>query len=117
MTTRPAPTILQRALKACRPFFLSAALFSLFINLLMLVPPLYMLQVYDRVITSRSLDTLFMLTLIVVFLFIVMGAWKSCVLGCWCGSVIASTAWSIIVCSRRCSRTAYASPVVRVRSR
>ncbi|MDL4861933.1 type I secretion system permease/ATPase [Halomonas elongata] len=73
MTTRPAPTILQRALKACRPFFLSAALFSLFINLLMLVPPLYMLQVYDRVITSRSLDTLFMLTLIVVFLFIVMG--------------------------------------------
>ncbi|MFC0266603.1 type I secretion system permease/ATPase [Kushneria aurantia] len=45
----------------------------MFINLLMLVPPLYMLQVYDRVITSRSGDTLFMLTMIVVFLFLVMG--------------------------------------------
>ncbi|MGM8929926.1 type I secretion system permease/ATPase [Salinicola halophyticus] len=73
MTSRPAPTTLQRALKACRRLFLSAALFSLFINLLMLVPPLYMLQVYDRVITSRSVDTLLMLTLIVVFLFFVMG--------------------------------------------
>ncbi|KAA0018558.1 type I secretion system permease/ATPase [Salinicola corii] len=73
MTSRPVPTTLQRALKACRRLFLSAALFSLFINLLMLVPPLYMLQVYDRVITSRSVDTLFMLTLIVVFLFFVMG--------------------------------------------
>ncbi|SDG43778.1 ATP-binding cassette, subfamily C, EexD [Onishia taeanensis] len=47
--------------------------FSMFINLLMLVPPLYMLQVYDRVISSRSESTLLMLTLVVVFLFFVMG--------------------------------------------
>lgn len=50
-----------------------AGFFSLFINLLMLVPPLYMLQLYDRVLTSRSESTLYMLTLIVVVLFITMG--------------------------------------------
>ena len=47
--------------------------FSIFINLLMLVPPLYMLQVYDRVMISRSESTLLMLTLIVILLFITMG--------------------------------------------
>ena len=45
----------------------------MFINILMLVPPLYMLQLYDRVLGSRSQDTLIMLTLIVVVLFITMG--------------------------------------------
>ncbi|MBZ9540426.1 type I secretion system permease/ATPase [Modicisalibacter tunisiensis] len=73
MASRQEATDLQRALKACRGSFVSVGFFSMFINLLMLVPPLYMLQVYDRVIASRSEDTLFMLTLVVVFLFIVMG--------------------------------------------
>jgi ATP-binding cassette subfamily C exporter for protease/lipase/ATP-binding cassette subfamily C protein EexD len=49
-----------------RPFFVYAALFSLVINLLMLVPAIFMLQVYDRVITSRSLETLAMLLLFTV---------------------------------------------------
>lgn len=53
-----------------------AALFSCFVNLLMLTPPLYMLQLYDRVVTSRSLSTLFFLTLIVVVLFIMMGIFE-----------------------------------------
>ena len=48
-----------------RPFFLSAALFSLLINLLMLTPALFMLQVYDRVVTSRSHETLLMLVMLV----------------------------------------------------
>ena len=39
---------------------------SFFINLLMLASPLYMLQIYDRVLTSRSTDTLFFLTMIVI---------------------------------------------------
>ena len=39
---------------------------SFFINVLMLASPLYMLQIYDRVLTSRSTDTLLFLTLIVI---------------------------------------------------
>jgi PrtD family type I secretion system ABC transporter len=49
-----------------RPFFLSAAFFSLLINLLMLVPALFMLQVFDRVVTSRSRETLVMLAILAV---------------------------------------------------
>ncbi|WP_295406215.1 type I secretion system permease/ATPase [uncultured Thiocystis sp.] len=64
---------LRAALQASRDSFLFAGLFSLFINLLMLVPALYMLQVYDRVLASSSTPTLVMLTLLVVFLFAVMG--------------------------------------------
>lgn len=61
-------TVLQS--KKC---IIYAALFSAFVNLLMLTPPLYMLQLYGRVVSSRSLDTLFFLTLIVVFLYICLG--------------------------------------------
>ena len=43
-----------------------AALFSGGANLLMLAVPLYMMQLYDRVLTTGSLDTLLVLTLIVV---------------------------------------------------
>jgi len=49
-------------------------LFSLAINLLLLVAPLYMLQVYDSVLTSGSLDTLIWLTVIAIFLLSVYGA-------------------------------------------
>jgi len=45
-----------------RPYFVYAGLFSLAINLLLLVAPLYTLQVFDRVITSRSEETLAALT-------------------------------------------------------
>ena len=65
---------LRDAVKACSGTFWAAALFSLFINLLMLVPPLYMLQIYDRVLASRSESTLVMLTVIVVALMAVLGA-------------------------------------------
>ncbi|MGR2739581.1 type I secretion system permease/ATPase [Billgrantia sp. Q4P2] len=64
---------LQHALHACRASFASVGLFSLFVNLLMLVPAVYMLQVYDRVLATMSGETLLMLTLVVVFLFLVMG--------------------------------------------
>lgn len=66
-------TELQKALLSVKKAFLTVGFFSLFINLLMLVPALYMLQLYDRVLTSRSLETLYMLTLIVVILFVTMG--------------------------------------------
>jgi PrtD family type I secretion system ABC transporter len=57
-----------------RPFFVYAALFSLAINLLLLVPPLYMLQVFDRVIGSRSRETLLLLSLAAVAALGVMAA-------------------------------------------
>ena len=66
-------TTLQHALDTCRGSLLWVAGFSLCLNLLMLTPALYMLQVYDRVITTGSEETLLMLTLVVVFLFIVVG--------------------------------------------
>ncbi len=52
--------------------FLFVGLFSFFINLLQLTSPLYMLQLYDRVLASRSESTLLFLTLIVVVLFITL---------------------------------------------
>jgi ATP-binding cassette subfamily C protein len=47
-----------------RRTFMAAAVFSLFVNLLMLTMPLYLFQLSDRVLTSRSLDTLVMLTML-----------------------------------------------------
>jgi ATP-binding cassette subfamily C protein EexD len=64
---------LRDALKASRGSFFYAGLFSLFINMLMLLPAIYMLQVYDRVLSSSSLSTLAALTILVVVLYAVMG--------------------------------------------
>ncbi|HFC11434.1 MAG TPA: type I secretion system permease/ATPase, partial [Anaerolineae bacterium] len=64
---------MKEALKASKKGIYSAGFFSLFINLLMLTAPLYMLQVYDRVVASRSLETLLFLTLIMLFMIAVMG--------------------------------------------
>ncbi|WP_440998043.1 type I secretion system permease/ATPase [Arhodomonas sp. SL1] len=64
---------LKEALRACRSAFTTVGVFSLFINLLMLLPAIYMLQVYDRVMSSQSLETLAMITLIIVIMFVVMG--------------------------------------------
>ncbi|RUW33570.1 hypothetical protein EOA60_07480, partial [Mesorhizobium sp. M1A.F.Ca.IN.020.06.1.1] len=58
--------IVREALRACRRYFLFAAVFSLAINLLYLASPLYMLQIYDRVVTSGSETTLVMLTLVLL---------------------------------------------------
>ncbi|HCI15000.1 MAG TPA: type I secretion system permease/ATPase [Gallionellaceae bacterium] len=54
--------------------FKSVAIFSAIINLLMLVPSLYMLQVYDRVLASRNETTLWMLTLIMLVAYFFMSA-------------------------------------------
>ncbi|NTT87797.1 type I secretion system permease/ATPase [Tabrizicola fusiformis] len=51
----------------------AVGLFSVAINILLLTGPLYMLQVYDRVLASRSEATLVALSLLVAFLFITMG--------------------------------------------
>jgi ATP-binding cassette subfamily C protein EexD len=71
---RLPPSELAQALHYCRDSFQSAAIFSLFINLLMLLPSIYMMQVYDRVLSSNSTSTLLMLTLLVTVLFVMLGA-------------------------------------------
>jgi ATP-binding cassette, subfamily C, type I secretion system permease/ATPase len=58
------PNLLRQALAACLPAFAWVGLFSLCVNLLMLTVPLYMMQVFDRVLTSRSIDTLLLLTVV-----------------------------------------------------
>ncbi|MEQ8934778.1 MAG: type I secretion system permease/ATPase [Amphiplicatus sp.] len=60
------------ALYAARRHALEAAGFSFFVNLLMLTGPLYMLQIYDRVLSSRSYETLAVITLLTVMLFAAM---------------------------------------------
>ncbi|WP_170401556.1 type I secretion system permease/ATPase [Ruegeria arenilitoris] len=55
-----------------RKGFVAVAVFSLFLNLLMLAGPLYMLQVYDRVLTSQNPDTLIALSLLLAGVFVVI---------------------------------------------
>lgn len=64
---------LEEALKLCKGAFVSAAGFSLVINILQLVPTIYMLQLYDRVVPTGNHSTLVMLTLIMMILFVTMG--------------------------------------------
>lgn len=56
-----------------RGLYWAVGLFSFFVNLLMLTGPLYMMQVYDRVLGSRSEATLVALSLLVLFLYGMMG--------------------------------------------
>ncbi|MEX1166254.1 MAG: type I secretion system permease/ATPase [Hydrogenophaga sp.] len=63
-----------QALSEFRSAFRSVGVFSAIINLLMVVPSLYMLQVYDRVLTSRNETTLLMLTLMVLGAYLFMNA-------------------------------------------
>lgn len=62
----------RQSLQACQSYFVTAAIFSLAINLLYLAGPLYMLQVYDRVISSASEITLLMLTLALLLAFMAL---------------------------------------------
>ncbi len=59
---------IRAALGESRRWFVAIGLFSAFVNLLMLTGPLFMLQIYDRVLTSRSEATLVALAGIVAFL-------------------------------------------------
>ncbi|MEL6522172.1 MAG: type I secretion system permease/ATPase, partial [Pseudomonadota bacterium] len=64
---------LRNARAKGRSLFTSAFIFSVFVNLLMLTGPLFMLQVYDRVLGSRSEATLLALFVLVAFLYLMMG--------------------------------------------
>ena len=70
---RQARAELRAARAESRGLYWAVGLFSCFVNLLMLTGPLYMLQIYDRVLGSRSVETLIALSALVAFLFGMMG--------------------------------------------
>src|SRR5256885_412745 len=80
---------LSQALGNCSSAFRVCAGFSLAINVLMLASPIYMLQVYDRVLTTGHVETLVMLTLMVAIALAIMctlDALRTSVtirVGCW----------------------------------
>ncbi len=67
---------LADAFQDVKRYFIYAGFFSAAVNLLMLVPVIYMLQVYDRVISSGSYSTLAMLTLLMVALTAALGGFE-----------------------------------------
>lgn len=67
---------LAAALKDVKSYFIYAGVFSAAVNMLMLVPIIYMLQVFDRVVSSGSLSTLAMLTLLMVALLAAVGGFE-----------------------------------------
>jgi len=71
---RQAHPDLAAALGECRRAFLSVALFSGVVNVLVLAGPIYMLQVYDRVLSSRSVPTLVALSAFLVVAYGFQGA-------------------------------------------
>lgn len=66
------PSELRQAVIALRPYFIRASWFSLFASLLVLAPSGYMLEVYERVVNSRSHSTLLWLTVVVLGAFVLM---------------------------------------------
>lgn len=76
MATRPLnqpPDPVKQALRTNRRALIGVAIFSAMINLLLLTSPLFMLQVYDRVLTSRSEQTLVALIVLAAGLLVLMG--------------------------------------------
>lgn len=71
-TAKGAAELIE-ARKESRHLFWMVGIFSFFVNMLMLTGPLYMLNVYDRVLGSRSLETLIALSVLVAFLYGMMG--------------------------------------------
>ncbi|MGI9405641.1 MAG: type I secretion system permease/ATPase, partial [Hyphomicrobiaceae bacterium] len=75
-TARPAErdTLFDDAVTTARQALNSVVVFSMFVNLLMLTGPFFMLQVYDRVLTSHSIPTLVALCVLVATLYAFMAA-------------------------------------------
>ena len=72
MNPNKPPSELRTALAALRPYFVRAGWFSLLASLLVLAPSVYMLEVYGRVVNSRSHMTLWMLTLLILGVYVLM---------------------------------------------
>lgn len=72
MSPRSKANIVLKALKKVRGSFAVVGAFSFFINLAALIVPLYMLQIYDRVLTAQSLETLIALTILALVLLAIL---------------------------------------------
>jgi ATP-binding cassette subfamily C protein PrsD len=72
-TRREESTEVADAFKACRGSFVGVAVFSAIVNLLALTGSLYMLQIYDRVLSSKSISTLVGLSLITLAAYVLSG--------------------------------------------
>jgi ATP-binding cassette, subfamily C, bacterial exporter for protease/lipase len=72
MNPNKPPSELRAELGKLQPYFTRAVWLSVVASILVLAPSVYMLEVYDRVVTSRSHMTLAMLTLVVIGIFVVM---------------------------------------------
>ncbi len=72
--SEPTKSPVAAAVARCRSGLFGVGLFSALMNLLMLTGPFFMMQVYDRVLTSLSLPTLVALSLIAVVLYLFFGA-------------------------------------------
>ena len=73
---KKGPPELIEALLSVRKHFIYAGAFSAAVNILLLVPIMYMMLVYDRVLSSGSMSTLGMLTLLMVMLLVAIGAFE-----------------------------------------
>src|SRR5712672_2299114 len=67
----PPQTPLEATLRACAGSLGLVLAYSCGYNLLLFAPSIYLLQIYDRVLSSHSIDTLLMLTLIVALTVVV----------------------------------------------
>lgn len=67
---------LRLALRDCKQYFIYAGVFSAAVNVLLLTPIIYMITVFDRVVSSGSLPTLAMLTLLMVGLLLALGGFE-----------------------------------------
>ncbi len=68
---------LRSVIMSFKSAFFTVAIFSFFLNALMLVPSIYMMQIYDRVLMSRNVTTLAMLTIVALGLYVLMIALES----------------------------------------
>ena len=73
-STSPPKNEISLAISEFKGAFRTVGVFSAIINLMLLVPSLYMLQVYDRVLASRNETTLLMLTVMVLVAYLFMSA-------------------------------------------
>ncbi len=64
----------KEAYRVCKQSLIAVAIFSGVANLLMLTPAFFMLNVYDKAVGSNSMDTLWVLTALTVFLFLILAA-------------------------------------------